>query len=161
MADFPRQSAESGGFSLIEIVLAVGIISFALVGILGLFPVALEAAAESQAETQAAFIAQQIYTGLRSPSPFLPDSSSDSLGSSVDLRSSSNYPLYFGQGGGQQVSKTDDTLFEADVVVSPSDPEPGLTRVEVSIATPPDQIQTVYTFVSLLPEPTPPNAPQS
>jgi len=53
-------------FSLIEIVLALGIISFALVGILGLFPVAIDAATNSQRETQAALIARSIFGDLKS-----------------------------------------------------------------------------------------------
>jgi len=52
------------GFTLIEIVLAIGIMSFALVGILGLFPVALETARDSKAETQVALLARQIESDL-------------------------------------------------------------------------------------------------
>ncbi len=52
------------GFSLIEVVIAIGIISFALVGILGLFPVAMDAATKSQQETQAALIARTLYTDI-------------------------------------------------------------------------------------------------
>ncbi len=51
-------------FSLIEIVLAISIISFALVGILGLFPVALDSATSSQRETQAAIIARSILSDV-------------------------------------------------------------------------------------------------
>jgi uncharacterized protein (TIGR02598 family) len=53
-------------FTLIEVVLAIGIMSFALVGILGLFPVALETAQDSKAETQIALLAQRIEADLRS-----------------------------------------------------------------------------------------------
>ena len=64
-------------FSLVEIVLAVGIISFALVGILGMFPVALDAATRSREETQAAFIARSIYSDLAGyPSYLSPDEDS-------------------------------------------------------------------------------------
>ncbi len=55
----------AAGFSLIEIMLAVAIIAFALTGILGLFPVAVGAASESQHETQAALIARSIFEQLQ------------------------------------------------------------------------------------------------
>jgi type II secretory pathway pseudopilin PulG len=58
------QFRDQAAFSLIEIVLAIGIVSFALIGILALFPVALNSAAESQRETQAAFIARAIFSDL-------------------------------------------------------------------------------------------------
>jgi len=54
------------GFSLVEIVLALGIMAFALVGILGLFPAAIETAQESKAETRTAIIAQTIISDIRS-----------------------------------------------------------------------------------------------
>jgi uncharacterized protein (TIGR02598 family) len=53
------------GFSLIEVVLALGIVGFSLIGILGLFPVALNTAKDSQNETRVAFIAQSIYSDFR------------------------------------------------------------------------------------------------
>ncbi len=48
-------------FSLVEIILALGVISFAIVAILGMFPVAVRAATESQEETQAALIARGLF----------------------------------------------------------------------------------------------------
>lgn len=53
-------------FTLIEIVLALGILTFALVGILGLFPIALASARDSKSETMAILIAQSIAADLRS-----------------------------------------------------------------------------------------------
>jgi len=54
------------GFSLVEVVLALGIVAFAVVAILGMFPVALGAAKDSLSETHAAMIAQLIVGQLRS-----------------------------------------------------------------------------------------------
>lgn len=59
----------SRGFSLVEVVLALGIISFVLVAIFGLFPVGYKNAQESRRETRAAYLAEQILNDLRS-SPF-------------------------------------------------------------------------------------------
>ena len=50
--------ASGRGFSLIEVVLALGIISFAIVGIIGLMPVAMKSAGDSMRETDATFIAR-------------------------------------------------------------------------------------------------------
>jgi uncharacterized protein (TIGR02598 family) len=57
------------GFSLIEVVIALGVISFALVGILALFPIAINSAAESKAETRIADIAQAVFTDLKKSLP--------------------------------------------------------------------------------------------
>jgi len=54
------------GFSLIEIVIAMGIIAFALVAIVGMFPVAMKASRDSRDETHAAMISQLILGQLRS-----------------------------------------------------------------------------------------------
>jgi type II secretory pathway pseudopilin PulG len=61
-------------FSLIEVVMALGIISFALVAILGLMPVGVQSAMDSQRETQVALIARSIFTdlqGRRDPTRFI------------------------------------------------------------------------------------------
>jgi type II secretory pathway pseudopilin PulG len=61
-ADPPARSRAA--FSLIEIILAVAVIAFALTAILGLFPVAVGAATDSQRETQSALIARSILDQL-------------------------------------------------------------------------------------------------
>ncbi len=53
-------------FSLIEVVLALGIIAFALVAILGMIPVALESNRASIDETRATEIAGQVFATLSS-----------------------------------------------------------------------------------------------
>src|SRR5437763_9606573 len=47
-------------FSLVEVVLALGVVSFAIVAILGLIPTGLQTSHSSQDETRAAQIAQSI-----------------------------------------------------------------------------------------------------
>jgi len=56
------------GFTLVEIVLAIGITGFALVAILGMFPVALKAAELSKRETRATLIAQNVMADLKTGS---------------------------------------------------------------------------------------------
>ena len=54
-----------GGFSLVEIALALGVVALALVSILGLIPVALDAAEESRSQARAALISRRIFADLR------------------------------------------------------------------------------------------------
>lgn len=56
----------ASGFSLVEVMLAVGIVAFAVVGVLTAFPVGIEAARDSRDETTAALIADDIFTRMRS-----------------------------------------------------------------------------------------------
>jgi uncharacterized protein (TIGR02598 family) len=53
------------GFSLIEVVLALGIISFAIVGIIGMMPVAMKSAGDSMRETDATLIARRVFAELK------------------------------------------------------------------------------------------------
>jgi type II secretory pathway pseudopilin PulG len=60
-----RNSFENA-FSLVEVVLALGVISFAVVAILGVFPVGLSTGHSAQDETRAPQIAQMILSSLSS-----------------------------------------------------------------------------------------------
>ncbi len=55
----------SGGFSLVEVVLALGVAAVAFTAIMGLFPLGLDMSRETHEETQAALIAQSIFGDLR------------------------------------------------------------------------------------------------
>ncbi len=157
----------SAAFSLIEIVLAVGIISFALVGILGLFPVALQSASDAQNETQVAFIARSIYSELGSTPAFL------SPGTEVDLTTAQSLPAREYNEAGELLGEGDPNpnstagtapVFEATITLTPDDPSDGLTRVDVVIATPAEAPagsigRSEYPFVSLVRQPTPTTPP--
>jgi type II secretory pathway pseudopilin PulG len=54
-----------GGFSLVEVTVAIGIFAFVAVGILGLLPAALKQRADSSRETRAVLIAQELFSGLQ------------------------------------------------------------------------------------------------
>src|ERR1700726_2048196 len=53
-------------FSLVEVVIALGVISFAVVAILGVLPIGLSTGHSAQDETRAAEIAQDIFSSLAS-----------------------------------------------------------------------------------------------
>src|SRR5262249_21442793 len=58
------QCAKRLGFSLVEVVIALGVIAIAVVTILALFPAALQTGHSAQDETRAAQIAQTIFPSL-------------------------------------------------------------------------------------------------
>jgi prepilin-type N-terminal cleavage/methylation domain-containing protein len=57
-------SAARGGFSLVEVSVAIGIFAFVAVGILGLLPAAMKIRADSAQETFAVMIAQQLFASI-------------------------------------------------------------------------------------------------
>jgi uncharacterized protein (TIGR02598 family) len=57
-----------GAFSLVEVVVALGVIAFAIVAIIGLVPTGLQTSHSSQDETRAAQIAQLLFASLVSQS---------------------------------------------------------------------------------------------
>jgi len=54
-----------GGFSLVEVTVAIGIFAFVVVGVLGLLPTALKLRAESAQETRAVLIAQELFSSVQ------------------------------------------------------------------------------------------------
>jgi uncharacterized protein (TIGR02598 family) len=57
------------GFSLIEVTLALGVIGFALIAILGLVPVALKTSKEATNDTRMSLIAMDVYSRTRASIP--------------------------------------------------------------------------------------------
>lgn len=145
-------------FSLVEIVLALGIISFALVGIMGLFPVAMKSAQESQRETRAAQIAQQVFNDLRGTPATNALLAMDTDLTAAQLRlnfsnSSSNVIFYSQEGRVLGTNATGDAIYRVEVVVAPNDPMNGLSRVQTRLSIPanaPSASQSHYSFVTLM-----------
>ena len=133
------------GFSLVEIVLALGVISFAMVGIMGMLPVALRVGLESQRETRATHIAQSIFSDLKaSPSDGLlivtrrlPDGAMEILNPKPKLTESGTFTIYFDETG-QPVGTglSSEGVFGARISIQPNDPLPGLSHVEVEVFAP-------------------------
>lgn len=59
------KQATKEGFSLVEVVMALGVISFAMVGILGLLSVGFNAAKKANTETRTAGMSSQLIAALR------------------------------------------------------------------------------------------------
>ncbi|CAN5593677.1 hypothetical protein BH09VER1_BH09VER1_41350 [soil metagenome] len=151
-----RRGILAAGFSLIEIVLALGIISFAIVAIMGMFPVALRSAQESQRETRAALIAQQIYGDLAASTNTT--NRVVSVGTNlvtVNLATSSTTTIaYDVTGATLNSTNLANAIFAADVLVSPDIPFTGLSQVQTTVYTPPAAAvnavgRSSYVFVTL------------
>jgi uncharacterized protein (TIGR02598 family) len=97
------------GFSLVEVVLALGVISFAIVAILGLIPTGLQTSHSSQDETRATQIAQTIFSSMAS------QSQTQFTGITLQLNDSSNIsPLDLTSSGTASVYADNDGKLSAN-----------------------------------------------
>jgi uncharacterized protein (TIGR02598 family) len=62
-------SGKKRGFSLAEVVIALGVITVGIVAVLGIFPTALQTGHSAQDETRAAHIAQSVFGSLVAQAP--------------------------------------------------------------------------------------------
>lgn len=160
-------SVKNSAFSLVEVTLAIGIIAFALVGIMALFPAATKAALESQRETRATFIAQQILADLTSGPP-----TNTFLGTSAELAISNNRtPLNLATNNTFVLAYTEEgrflqtnapqnfalpnptASFLTKLTITTNDLPSGLSRVEVLVTAPASATETNrsrYPFITLL-----------
>ncbi len=159
------------GFSLVEAALSLAIVSFAIIAIMGLFPVALQTARESNRETRATLIARRIVdelqslpatnTGLvRGPSV----TNSDWHIAGLDLSTpSTNVLVYDEQGEGltnqvapelfQNPISEPDAYFAAEIRVTPNLPRPGISRVQATVEAPssaPSSRRSSFVFVTFM-----------
>lgn len=155
-------------FSLIEVVLAVGVISFALVGIIGLFPVAMQSALDSQRETQVAFIARSLISEIQridGDKAYVTVTTANPTGEregldagdlvTINLSTASTTPteFFFDDAGGMVASNATSALYRADVTVDRTGQPGGLSRVDVKVSVPanaPVANQRAYHFVTLI-----------
>ena len=134
--------ARSPSFSLVEVVLALGIVAFAVVAILGLIPTALQTSHSSQDDTRAAQIAQSILAVFSeqqfSAVTFLEyDSTTGSQSGSI------NFDLKSQNGTGANWAANN----EGEVFI-PGPPVKFLTRPSGPPAAPADTAQTYAVTVS-------------
>jgi uncharacterized protein (TIGR02598 family) len=140
-------AASSGfarGFSLVEIVVALGVMAFALAGIAGLFPVAMASAQDSRRETRAALIARQLFATLRVPTG-TERIADPAVAGRVRLDANTNIALAFDADGNcltnpvataENPSPIPGASFLARVVVDTNTGTANLSRVQATVETP-------------------------
>jgi uncharacterized protein (TIGR02598 family) len=105
-------------FTLVEVMIAVAVVTMGIVAVLGLIPVSLKSARDAADNTLAATIVQDIFTGVRST--FMTYSTNTMSSTSVDL---STIPsgtvrsdtLYFDIAGNQINAAGPDSYYEVDL----------------------------------------------
>lgn len=149
-------------FSLVEVVIALGIVSFAVLAIVGMMPMALKSAQESMRETDATLIAQRIFAELKTGGgvnrtiTVAPDGTTRTL--SLALNNTNN--LAFTQDGQPQAFFTstnspanDSYDFYAQISISTNTSITSLSRVQIDIAAPaaaPPTARTTNSFTTLI-----------
>ena len=161
-APLPTPSRSVKAFSLIEVLLAIGIVSFAVVAIVGMLPIALNTAKDSMLETDAAVIAQRVFAELQAGTGTTHRVSINTNGDTKEIDLSSDGTNYLAFGDACEVrssiesdAPTTDTgvQFMGIVSISTNTGISNLSRVEVSIISPasaPTSSRTTNTFVTLM-----------
>jgi uncharacterized protein (TIGR02598 family) len=155
------------GFSLVEAALSLAILSFAIVAIIGLLPVALQTSRESSAETRATLIARRIVAEIQSlPATNISLVRAPSVTnayariSGLDLsKASSSFLLYDEQGEGMTnqdfghgITATG-AYFIAEVRLTPNFPRPGIAHVQAIVEAPasaPSTRRCSFAFVTYM-----------
>lgn len=153
-------AVQNSAFSLIEVVLALAVIAFAITGIMGLFPVALRSAQESQRETRATLIARQIFSDMKaSPSTNVLIATGTNLASSANFKTENltsawtNSIGYDSEGLPVGLMPAASANFVANISSTPNIPVSGLSRIQIDVEAPAQAASTnrsKYTFVTLL-----------
>ena len=148
------------GFSLVEVVIALGIVSFAVLAIVGMMPMALKSAQESMRETDATLIAQRIFAELKTGSGANRTITTSSNGTTIfqlAATSSNNFIAFKGDGVPQAFSSTNTANasydFFAQISIFTNTGITNLSRVQIDIAAPaaaPATARTTNSFTTLI-----------
>lgn len=148
-------------FSLVEVVIALGIISFAIIAIVGMLPVALKSSQDSMRETDATLIAQRIFSELQTGSSANRSVTTDPSGITpriINLAANSTNHIAFTQDGTAQThtntaNPNPSYDFYAQISISTNTGITNLSRVQIDITHPPSAppaARTTNSFVTLL-----------
>lgn len=153
------------GFSLLEVVIALGVITVGIVGVLAVFPTALQTGHSAQDETRAAHIAQSVFGSLvaQAPSQFtgVQVPVSDGVSPSINLTLSTSSPspspapsptpyALFANNDGQLANSSTNATYAITIYTNNS--VPGFTdpasanAVTVRVAWPPNAPAANQTF---------------
>ena len=149
-------------FSLIEVVIALGIVSFAVIAIVGMLPVALKSSQYSMRETDATIIAQRIFselkTGIGANRTITTNPNGDTQTLNLATHDNTNNFLGFKDDGEVQSFTTSATNnsaidFYAQISVFTNTGISNLSRIQIDITYPPSAAPTARitnSFVTLL-----------
>ena len=146
------------GFSLVEVVIALGIVSFAVLAIVGMMPMALKSAQESMRETDSTLIAQRIFSELKTGSggnrSITTDANSGTQTLLLTAHNSTNNFLAFKEDGTVLTNATTapanaDYDFYAQISVFTNTGVSNLSRVQIDITAPAEAPPTARTTNSL------------
>ena len=158
----PPSRVDEAAFSLVEVVVALGIVSFAVLAIVGMLPIAMNSAQESMRETDATLIAQRIFSELKTGSG---GNRSVSTASNTPMQvinltanNSTNNFLGFKENGEVMGFTTSgaqnaDLDFFAQISVFTNTGVANLSRVQIDISAPaaaPPGARTTNSFITLL-----------
>ena len=153
------------GFSLVEVVIALGIVSFAVLAIVGMLPMALKSAQESMRETDSTLIAQRIFaelktgiSGNRSVSKDTNTGPNSFTNISLTSHNSTNNFLAFKEDGtvkafANSATANADYDFFAQISVFTNTGVSNLSRVQIDITAPaaaPPAARTTNSFTTLI-----------
>ena len=162
MSGCPISRRLGTGFSLVEVVIALGIVSFAVLAIVGMLPVAMKSAQESMRETDSTLIAQRIFSELRTGSggnrSITTDTNTGTQVINLTANNSTNNFLGFKENGevngfttsGAQNANLD---FFAQISVFTNTGVANLSRVQIDITAPaaaPPAARTTNSFTTLI-----------
>ena len=145
-----KRTLRAARFSLVEVVLALGVIAIAIVSILGVFPVALRTGRAAQDLTRAPHIAQAILSALASQGPTqfsnvqlqLGDPANTTLSIDLTASSSPTAPTLYADHNGQLAPSADDAAYSITIFTNnsppgfPPAPPAYANQVTVRVATP-------------------------
>jgi uncharacterized protein (TIGR02598 family) len=110
------------GFSLIEVVLAIGVAAFCLVVMLGLIPTGLNTNKDSSGETAAANIARNILSDLRSTPKTNTTTPVYQIAFPTTTTPLTNSPLYFDESGATNSARAIASKYRTTIVLTSNSP---------------------------------------
>ncbi len=161
ISDYPISRRPALGFSLVEVVIALGIVSFAVLAIVGMMPVAMKSAQDSMRQTDSTLIAQRIFSELKSGSGAVRTITLSPNGTPriLDLSANStNNFLAFKENGTahdyvNSAPATDAYDFYAQISVTTNIGASNLSSVQIDIGAPaaaPPAARTTNSFTTLI-----------
>lgn len=153
-------SSHRSAFSLVEVVLALGVVSFAIVAILGILPTGLQTGKSSQDETRATQLAQSVLATMASQAPTQFNNVQLELndGSPVqfDLSGSEPKPPFYADNDGKMIGAPAGASYKIAVTTNGAPPgfDPGnANQVTVRVSWPanaPPAAQTSRDYVRII-----------